>query len=469
MGGSQRRGGAVADVALFVGRPSLVASYHLDVSTVSRGRGQSAVAGAAYRAGETLHCEREGVTHDYSRKGGVETAFVLAPGGAPSWASERNALWNAAEAAEGRKNSVVAREWRLALPSELSSEKRVALAEGFGRELVARYGVAVDVAVHAPHREGDDRNWHAHLLTTTREIGADGFGAKTRVLDAAKTGSVEIVAMRAAWAQAQNEAYREAGIDASVDHRSLEAQREDALERGDDVAAALLERMPEPRLGVAATNMERKARREALAEGREYAPVTERGLAVQEARGLRGVLEAALSKLDNALEGAKEVKDRVVGVYSAERDAGANWVTAGLEALKAVELGPGARSAADGAQGAAEGQGATEAVRAVHPPPHEFEALFEMHRQKEAQQGRGSNGPEGGPDYSSSAERRIAEIQQKREDQEKAELEKQKGQAVERNPDDEGRIRVREPQEDRIEQQIRDQVIQPNKDRGFER
>ncbi len=93
-----------------------MASYHLDVSTVSRGRGQSAVAGAAYRAGETLHCEREGVTHDYSRKGGVETAFVLAPDGAPSWASERNALWNAANAAEGRKNSVVAREWRLALP-----------------------------------------------------------------------------------------------------------------------------------------------------------------------------------------------------------------------------------------------------------------------------------------------------------------------------------------------------------------
>ena len=173
-----------------------MASYHLSVSTVSRGRGQSAVAGAAYRAGETLHCEREGVTHDYSRKGGVETAFVLAPSEAPAWASERNALWNAAEGAEGRKNSVVAREWRLALPSELSSDRRVALAEEFGRELVARYGVVVDVAVHAPHREGDDRNWHAHLLTTTREVGSDGFGVKTRVLDAAKTGGVEIEAMR---------------------------------------------------------------------------------------------------------------------------------------------------------------------------------------------------------------------------------------------------------------------------------
>ncbi len=280
---------------LFVGRAAVVASYHLSVSTVSRGRGQSAVAGAAYRAGETLHCEREGVTHDYSRKGGVERSFVLAPSEAPAWASERNALWNAAEGAEGRKNSVVAREWRLALPAELCSEKRVALAEGFGRELVARYGVAVDVAVHAPHREGDDRNWHAHLLTTTRELGADGFGAKTRVLDAAKTGGAEIEVMRGVWAQAQNQAYRDAGIDASVDHRSLEAQREEAMERGDVVLAEVLDREPEPRLGVAATNVERKAAREAAAEGREYAPVTERGQAVVAIRAIRYEVEMVLA------------------------------------------------------------------------------------------------------------------------------------------------------------------------------
>ena len=460
----------------------LVASYHLSVSVVSRGRGQSAVAGAAYRAGETLHCEREGVTHDYSRKGGVETAFVLAPSEAPQWASERNALWNAAEAAEGRKNSVVAREWRLALPSELSSEKRVALAEGFGRELVARYGVAVDVAVHAPHREGDDRNWHAHLYTTTREVGADGLGAKTRVLDGAGTGRGEIMAMRAVWAEAQNEAYREAGIDASVDHRSLEAQREEALEKGDEVAAALLERVPEPRLGVAATNMERKARREALAEGREYAPVTERGMAVEEARGLRGIWEAALKGVDVARDSVQAIKDRAVGAIGAARearDAGASWIAAGLEALKAVELGPEAgKGAADGTQAASEGQGSAEAARAVHPPPHEFEALFEMHRQKEAQQDRSGDGPEGGRDHSvgaehetskDRAERRIANIQQQRDDQEKAKLEKQESQALERDQDDEGREKIKAPQEHRIEQELRDQEIERmSNDRGWD-
>ncbi|MDG1372151.1 MAG: MobQ family relaxase [Paracoccaceae bacterium] len=388
-----------------------MASYHLSVSTVSRGRGQSAVAGAAYRAGETLHCEREGVTHDYSRKGGVETAFVLAPSEAPVWASERNALWNAAEGAEGRKNSVVAREWRLALPSELSSEKRVALAEGFGRELVERYGVAVDVAVHAPHREGDDRNWHAHLLTTTREVGSDGFGAKTRVLDAAKTGGVEIEVMRAVWAQAQNQAYRVAGIDASVDHRSLEAQREDALERGDVVLAEVLDREPEPRLGVAATNVERKAAREAAVEGRDYAPVTERGQAVVAIRAIRYEVEMVLADW-------KSARDRAVSAYGVAREEGAGRIGAAIEAIRAVREPQGREH--DGAE-----DRALERVRAA------AEKLKEEDRSEERGDGR--------------------------------------------NEDDKGIEKRKEPQEERYEEMEREDraerlaIERNSRDRGFER
>ena len=467
-----------------------MASYHLDVSTVSRGRGQSAVAGAAYRAGETLHCEREGVTHDYSRKGGVEVAFVLAPDGAPSWASERNALWNAAEAAEGRKNSVVAREWRLALPYELSSERRVALAEGFGKELVARYGVAVDVAVHAPHREGDDRNWHAHLLTTTRELGSDGFGAKTRVLDAAKTGSVEILAMRAVWAEAQNQAYREAGIDVSVDHRSLEAQREEALERGDEVAAKLLERVPEPRMGVAATNMERKAKREAIAEGREYEPVTERGRAMERIRDLRGVLFAALKRVDIALEGVKAIGDRVAGgvsAYDVAREAGEGRFAAmrsalqvardGLEqdrAEKAPERAAEASEAQKGVEGdqtisrhrgalarAREGDGDRVTVEQGREPGRVQEPGAKVESEPAREE---DTKPRSNPEYEMGFEmHRQMEL-------ERGEKEKRESHAAERNDDDEGKIRVREPQENRIEQEIRDQIIERNnRDRGFER
>src|SRR3546814_4295774 len=93
--------------------------------------------------------------------------------------------------AETRKNSTVAREYEIALPAELSAEARRELALGLAREISERHGVAVDVAIHAPGREGDHRNHHAHLLTTTRRIGPEGLGAKTRELDQKTSGEVE--------------------------------------------------------------------------------------------------------------------------------------------------------------------------------------------------------------------------------------------------------------------------------------
>ena len=164
-----------------------MASYHCQVKSVSRGQGRSAVAAAAYRASARLECAREGRVHDYTRKRGVEAAFVVAPEGAPDWASDRERLWNAAEEAERRKNSVVAREWEVALPHELGPEQRRGVVVDFARALAERYGVAADVAIHAPHAQGDQRNHHAHVLTTTRAMGEDGLGAKTRVLDAQAT------------------------------------------------------------------------------------------------------------------------------------------------------------------------------------------------------------------------------------------------------------------------------------------
>ncbi len=233
-------------------------------------------------------------------------------------------------------------------------------------------------------------------------------------------------------------------------------------------------------MGVAATNVERKARREALAEGREYAPITERGLAVQEARGLRVVLEVALKGVDVALEGVKVVKDRAVGAIGAARearDAGAGWIAAGLEALKAVELGPEAGKANDGGQGGPASKAeAPEAVR-DGGMVSEFAMLLET-RERQQQQDRSDDVPGGGRDHSvdaepetskDRAERRIANIQQQREDQEKAELEKRESQSLERDQDDEGREKIKAPQEDRIEQQIRDQEIErTNRDRGWD-
>jgi len=154
-----------------------VAIYHLSVKAISRSAGRSVVAAAAYRAGQELTDERQGLTHDYTRKQGVEDAFIVAPDGA-DWAQDRNALWNAAEAAEKRKDAKTGREYELALPAELGAGERKELARDFARELVARYGVVADVAIHEPGREGDNRNHHAHILTTTRTAGGGWSGGQ---------------------------------------------------------------------------------------------------------------------------------------------------------------------------------------------------------------------------------------------------------------------------------------------------
>jgi len=201
-----------------------VAIYHLSVKTISRSAGRSATAAAAYRAGCEIADERTGEIHDYRRKGGVESTELVLPAGAPAWASNRAALWNAAEAAETRKNSTVAREFEIALPDALSPSERARLARDFARELVERHGCAADVCIHAPGREGDHRNHHAHILLTTRRLGPDGFTEKTRELDDKATGSKLVTAWRERFAQLQNARLAENDIEARVDHRSLAAQ-----------------------------------------------------------------------------------------------------------------------------------------------------------------------------------------------------------------------------------------------------
>jgi ATP-dependent exoDNAse (exonuclease V) alpha subunit len=205
-------------------RDSPVAIYHLSVKTISRSAGRSATAAAAYRAGCEIADERTGEIHDYRRKGGVESTELVLPAGAPAWASNRAALWNAAEAAETRKNSTVAREFEIALPDALSPSERARLARDFARELVERHGCAADVCIHAPGREGDHRNHHAHILLTTRRLGPDGFTEKTRELDDKATGSKLVTAWRERFAQLQNARLAENDIEARVDHRSLAAQ-----------------------------------------------------------------------------------------------------------------------------------------------------------------------------------------------------------------------------------------------------
>jgi hypothetical protein len=219
-----------------------VAIYHLSIKTISRSEGRSATAAAAYRSANKITDERTGEIHDYTRKSGVEYTEIILPANAPDWATDRAALWNAAEQSETRKNSTVAREFEIALPAELSATERQRLAIDFAKEIVERHKVAADVAIHEPSRGGDNRNHHAHILISTRQLTENGFTQKTRELDDRKSGEVE--RWRERFATLQNQRFEQNGIDETVDHRTLKAQG--------------IDREPTKHLGVAATNYERR-------------------------------------------------------------------------------------------------------------------------------------------------------------------------------------------------------------------
>ncbi|MDB6090450.1 MAG: hypothetical protein JWN85_3234 [Gammaproteobacteria bacterium] len=241
-----------------------MAMFRLQIESLSRKAGRRATAAAAYRAGERIRDERTGELHNYSRRKDVLHTEIFLPsslGTAPlEWARDRGRLWNTAEQAEKRKDAAVAREYQVVLPFELAPAERLSLARSFSRELADRYGVAVDLAVHEPRPGGDSRNFHAHLLTTTRKVMPEGLGAKTgldmprgaRAEQGLPNHSEEYGAVRERWASLTNAALREANIEARVDHRSLAAQGVD--------------REPLPRIPIAAYRMERNGTRSSVAE-----------------------------------------------------------------------------------------------------------------------------------------------------------------------------------------------------------
>ena len=241
-----------------------MALYFLNIKAISRSAGRSAPAAAAYRAGERIRDERTGVLHNYSGRRDVIHTEIFVPGTLtselPDWVRQRAALWNAAEAAEHRRNSRVAREYQVTLPHEPSAQQRLELARNFSCELSDRHNVAIDLAVHEPRPGGDPRNHHAHLLATTRELTAAGLGAKTG-LDMPQTERIrrgllsepaEFMAIRERWATLVNDSFHAAGLTERVDHRSLKAQG--------------IDREPVPRIPYVALQIERRGVRSEVAE-----------------------------------------------------------------------------------------------------------------------------------------------------------------------------------------------------------
>ncbi|MBV8342503.1 MAG: MobA/MobL family protein [Gammaproteobacteria bacterium] len=241
-----------------------MAIFRMQISSVSRSSGRKATAAAAYRAGERIRDERTSEQHNYSRRRDVVHTEIFLPaqvaGASAAWARNREQLWNMAEHSEKRHSARVAREYELSLPSELTAAQRVGLARAFSRDIAERYKVAVDLAVHDPRPGGDPRNFHAHLLTTTREVTPTGLGAKAgidmRPLERRRRGLPdhrhEYLSLRERWANLTNTALREANIAARVDHRSLAAQG--------------IDREPLPRIPLAHLKMEQRGVRSELAD-----------------------------------------------------------------------------------------------------------------------------------------------------------------------------------------------------------
>jgi hypothetical protein len=143
-----------------------MATFHLRNGFVSRGKGQSVVAAAAYQARARLYNEQDGLTKDYTRHHGQELleSGIYAPKNAPDWVFNREQLWNAAEKAEDAHNktraqsAITAQKLEIALPHELSPEQNRRLVARLLRDNFTRKGFACDVSIHGPDKDGDQRN-----------------------------------------------------------------------------------------------------------------------------------------------------------------------------------------------------------------------------------------------------------------------------------------------------------------------
>ena len=241
-----------------------MAIYHLSIKIISRGKGKSAVAASAYRSGENIKNEYDGIVHDFTRKGGIAHTEILLPQNAPQEFSDRGILWNSVEKIEKSKNSQLAREIEVALPKELDREKQINLVREYVKENFVKVGMCVDIALH----DKNDGNPHCHILLTMRPLNEDTtWGAKSKkeyILDEngekvkLKNGNYKTRKInttdwneqdkaeewRKAWADITNKYLEENSIQDKVDHRSYQRQG--------------IEQIPTIHLGVSATQMEKK-------------------------------------------------------------------------------------------------------------------------------------------------------------------------------------------------------------------
>ena len=186
-----------------------MAIYRLSSSSISRGKGQSAVACASYRSGEKLKDEGLKKEFDYSRKQNIDDKLILLPKNANQNYSNREKLWNAVEKSEKRINSELAKEYTLALPTELSKDQQKALVDDFCKSQFVEKGLAIDIAFHNLNLE----NPHCHIMTTTRSFNEEGeLGQKERFFKPKNY----LIELRKDWELSINKEFERLGIDERV-------------------------------------------------------------------------------------------------------------------------------------------------------------------------------------------------------------------------------------------------------------
>lgn len=336
-----------------------MAIYHLSAKPISRAQGRSATGAAAYRAGVEITDERTGLVHDYTRKGGVLHSELILPGGGTA---DRAEFWNGIEAHHKRGDAVLVREVEISLPTELTPEQRQALAVGYARELADRYGVAADVALHAPRTVTDreleknpdqyhetdpetgrrhNGNWHAHIMLSACHVQPDGtLGKKAVELDPIHCQRAKIENMadreRARWGELANAALERHGHEARIDHRSH-------AERG-------IEAEPSQHLGPQAHGYERRTGQPSakrIQQEQEAAERLARAKALGDLERQGKALDRSIIDLSGDMRGALQERDQL----QAERDrqpapevkqaaaAGVADFRAMFEAQKLAELG----------------------------------------------------------------------------------------------------------------------------------
>ena len=218
-----------------------MAIFHLNESNISRSDGRSAVACAAYRACEKLEDYTFKKTQDYTRKNGLEYKSIYAPEHTNEKLLDRQTLWNTVEKKEFnangsmKANARLAKEYTCALPHELTDQERSKIVDDFCRDFVKKHSVIVDACIHAPHNhndETDNKNYHVHIMFTTRLVNEKGeLGKKQRTFN--DDGPKILKDSRATFANVVNTALENAGLDERIDHRSYADQGLDFLEPTD--------------------------------------------------------------------------------------------------------------------------------------------------------------------------------------------------------------------------------------------